>query len=122
MVRFNGNGRSVDRYRFSNMGINGALRQPFYILYVMDFFIDDLNNSASYDLAFGLRVRNPGQFAQETVPGINPYNIQAHMLIRFKHQGKFILSQEPVIDKNTGQVSTYCLVQQNGGDRTVHSS
>ena len=70
-----------------------------------------------------LRIRHPFQGLEEAGFGIHPNHPHAHVLGKGGHDlVAFVVTQQAVIDKHTGELIANRLVQQGGNDRGIHAA
>ncbi len=99
------------------VGINGALRQPFHIVYLVRFYIEYLDKTAADNLTFLLRLRHTLQILEELFAGIHANHVQPETLVVVHHIPELILTKHPVVHKDTGQVLADGSIQQYSGYR-----
>ena len=104
------------------VGINGALRQPAGIGYLVRFGIEDLDKIAADDFTFLLRLGHSLQILEELLTGIHANHVQPQTLVVVHHIPELILTKQPVVHKDTGQVLADGTMQQHGGYRRIHTA
>ena len=110
------------RNRFNYVRIYSALCQPFNVFNQMGFVIKNFNKNTTYDFAFGFWVAHFCQFFQKAFACIDTFHVQTHAFVLFEYIMKFVFAQQSVVDKNTIQILSDGLVQQNGSNRRVHAA
>ena len=77
MVRFDGNRRPVNRYRFNYIRIYGSLPKEFYPFYGMCLLVKNINETVADCLSFIFRHGFDGQFGIKVFTGIYAFNVKA---------------------------------------------
>ena len=114
--------RTRDRQRLDAIGINSSLCQPFHIFQFMSFRIKYIDKTFTYYLAFTFRLGNTFQFRKKLSTGIHTDYIQTETLIIVHHILELVFTKHTVIHKDTSQILTDRLIQQNSSYRRIHSA
>ena len=117
VVRLDGVGFVGFRARaFDNVGVDGALRQPFGVGEFFLFCIKYFDEFGADDFAFALGVGNAGEFVKKLVFGVNVNHAHAQVAGKHVHHHlTFVLAQQAVIDEDTGELVADGAVNQRGG-------
>ena len=86
-------------------------------------FLEHIDKQPPDDFAFGFGIGLAVQFPQKQLLFIRVD--QLHVIViaeHFDHLRGFIFAQQPVVDKHAGELITNGLMDQNGGNRAVHSA
>ena len=104
------------------VGINGTLRQPAGIGYLVRFGIEyfDKITTDDFTLLFGLG--HSLQILEKLRAGIYANHVQSQTLVVAHHIPEFVLAEQTVIYKNTGQILADGTMQQYGGHRRIHTA
>ncbi|MNX96311.1 hypothetical protein D3C86_1286230 [compost metagenome] len=109
------------RDALDHVGIEGALRQELGAFDLGGLAVEDLDEDAADGLALGLRVRNPGQLAEEFLRRINVHQRDVIVLTeQFRDLLGLVLAQQAGVDEDAGQLIADGFVDQDGGDGAVH--
>src|SRR5690606_7862551 len=88
----------------------------------MGFVIKNFNERISYSFPFFLRIAYSREGIQETCRSIYSLYIKTHSFILFQDIFKFTLPEQTIINEDTVEVMSNCLVQQYRGYRGINSS
>ena len=88
----------------------------------MGFFVEYIDKTFTDDFTFLFRLGHSGQRFIEFLFCIYPDHIQSQMLVIFHHVLKLVLAQQAVIDEDTSEIFTDCLVQQYGCNGRIHTA
>ena len=105
--------------------IDGSLNKIVHRADFPGFFLKDPDEFFSYDLSLLFRILLPCQFHIETMLGINPDKIKLIRALRAEnglHLISLILSEKSVVNKDTGQLVSYGLGQENSRHGRVHAA
>jgi hypothetical protein len=79
----------------------------------VSLLIENINKESANNLPLGLRIGDPLESTNKSFRGINSLNVQADPLVRLEYPLKLMQPEQSVVNKDTGEVFTYCPVQQN---------
>ena len=124
VVRFDGDRRTArEGNGFDYIRVERALGKELGPVDGIGMFLEHINEQLADDLAFGLGVGLAFEFTQKqfTFIGMDQLNIiivaeHAHDLLRL------VLTQQPVIDKDAGQLITDGFMNQDRCDRAVDTA
>ena len=122
VVRLDGGRGSVDRAGLNDVGINRTLCQPLHILDLLRLLVEDLHEVASDDFALGLGVGHARQVAEELRPGLDPLDVEPHVLVGCQHLLELVLAQQARVDEDAIEVVADGLVEQHGGHRRIDTA
>lgn len=124
VVRFDRGGLAgLGAGRFDDVGVDGALRQPFGALQLAGFVLKDFDEFAADDLALGFGVGDAGQLAHELAGGVDVDDLDAHVLGEGLHDlFAFVQSQQAVVDEDAGELVADGAVDERGGHRGVDAA
>ena len=88
----------------------------------MSFRIKYIDKTFTYYLAFTFRLGNTFQFRKKLSTGIHTDYIQTETLIIVHHILELVFTKHTVIHKDTSQILTDRLIQQNSSYRRIHSA
>ena len=101
------------RSRLNHVWVNSALRQEWNIFQFAGFFIEDFDKGITDHFTLLLRIRHAFQLAKEELFRVGTDDFNAHVLgEHVHHHVAFVLAQQTVINKHTGQLITNGFVQQ----------
>ena len=83
----------------------------------MSFYIEHIDETLTYNLAFSFRFGHTSQFRKELFAGINANHIQAETFVVLHHILELILTQHTMIYKDTSQVLANSFIQQHCRNR-----
>ena len=124
MVRLDGDGLAgLGAGRFDDVGINGALSEPACVLELGGLGLEDLDELAADDLAFGFGIGHAGKLAHELNASVDMDDAHAHVLgKRFHDLLAFVQAQQAVVDKHAGEPVTNGLVDQGCRNRRIDAA
>ncbi len=106
-----------------HIGVDGALGQPVDVADLGGFLVEHIDKGVADNLALFLRIGDALQLAQEHHLRIRPDHFHAHVAGEHVHHLlTFILAQQAVVDKYTGQLVADGPVQQGRHHRRVHTA
>ena len=98
-------GRSFDRDALDDVRIEGPLHEETGIGDRGRFFGEDIDELASDDLAFLLRIDDPVELSEETIGGVDGDDFERQLLREtLHHLGSFVFSKHAVIYEDAGQL------------------
>ncbi|RMN24332.1 Cytosine deaminase [Pseudomonas coronafaciens pv. zizaniae] len=99
--------------RLDHVRVDGALRQVLDVVQLAGFGIEHVDEGATDDLAFLLRVALAFQVVQELLFGVGANDLDAHVFGEHGHHLlAFVQAQQAVVDEYAGQLVADGLVQQ----------
>ena len=124
VVRFDRDGRpAAERHGFDHIGVKRALREEFGILNRVGVFLEHVNEQPPDGFAFDLGVAHAFQLTKKQVGFVGMDQVDVVVIAEHGHDlFSLVLAQQPVIDKDAGELIANRLMQQDRGDRAVHTT
>ena len=124
VMAFDGDGGAPGKAdAFDHIGIKRALRQKFGATHGVRVFLKHLDEQAANGLALDFRVGHPFERAQKQLGFVGMD--QRHVVVVAEHGDDLLglaQTQQPVIDKDAGQLFADCLMNQDRGNRGIHAA
>ena len=106
------------RRGLDHVWVNSALRQEGNVFQLTGFFIEHLDKGIANNFTLGFRIRYTFQLAQEQVLSVGTDHFNAHVLGEHVHHHiAFVLTQQTIVNENTGQLIADGFVQQRRHNR-----
>src|SRR5215472_11119966 len=123
MVSLDGLGRTPDRARFDDIGIQGALYQPldatFLLFNAMSFFVKNLDELVADDFSFSLGIGHSPELAQKALGSVYCDHLQPQLISQAAlHLFELVPAQNAIVNKYAGQPGSARVIAQ----RAVHQS
>ena len=96
MVTLDLGGDAGDAGGFDDVGVDGALGEPAGALDLPGVLVEGLHEQAADDLPLGLGLGDAGEGVEEGLGGVDPDDVQAHVLVRGEDVLELVLPEEPV--------------------------
>src|SRR5512133_764406 len=119
---FDSGRRTLHRYRFDHIRVDGSLGQPVYAFDLTCFRLKNIDEYLSDDLPFLFRIGYSIEGVEEQLRCIYALYIQVHVPVGIEDILKFIFSEKSVIDENAMQVGANGIVQQYPGNGRVDTA
>ena len=103
VVGFDGSRWPVDRHRFDDIGVNGALPQKRHLGHGTGLLFETGNKSRTDGLALGFGVRESGQDPVKFMARIHPPNRQSQVSVGLQHFLVFVEAQQSIIHEHAVQ-------------------
>ena len=118
-VRFAGLGAR----RLDDVWIDRALCEPFDVLELRRFSLENVDEQAADDLALLLGIIDPFESGQKFRAGVDMDHAHTEIALeRIEHLLGFVLAQQAVVDEHAGELIADRLVDQRRGNRRINAT
>jgi hypothetical protein len=120
VVRLDDLTRVVDR--LNDIWVDGTLAKPFCIGDLLSFLIEYLDEVATDDLTFLLRVSHTSEVAIEASLSVYTDYIEAEALVVAEYVFELVLAEQSVIHEDTGELAADSTVEEHSCDRAIYTT
>ena len=108
--------------RLDHVGVDGALGQEVHGADLLGLLLKDPDELLADDLPLALRLRDPGQLAQEQVLGVGPDEVDVPLFEGGLHLVALVQAHEAVVHEHAGQLTAHGLGHQGRRHGGVHAA